>query len=69
MPSINKDYFHCKCIEKVCKKKAAGKNVWQHSSNTVTETQKAEDETEDSDLLSIYCLNHNHTPLIKSVSK
>ena len=47
-----KECFYCKSkghIEKVCQKNAPGKNPRAHSSNKVTETQKAEDETEDSD--------------------
>ena len=46
-------------------RKTAVENVWGHSLNVVMAMHQLEDESEDFDLLAIYCLNHNPAPPIK----
>lgn len=52
-------------MKKVCRKKATEENIWAHSLNIVTATRQLKDELDNSDLLAMYCLNHNPIPPIK----
>ena len=48
----------------MCQEKTAKENVQAHSLNIVMAKHQLEDEVEDSNLLTIYCLNHSPAPPI-----